>query len=719
MTYINVFDNPQKYRSELLAHNWIDVKKNFNGKPLICVFFTSYCVVGCPFCFFHSPDYRVSCNDYFERENRFSPEAVEKFIKFANDSNVGYLQISGGGEPFLEFDSILICVQNIHADRIILVTSGFWAKSKSNAEHYLAELYTALLQNQASPRLTIRLSVSSYHSIRLKENPLINLIDIFKLKYRNYPNFTLQIKFFEEDNTLAGYLEKYYPNHTISLISSNGTDDEKIIKIMPWKYKLTLDSGYEIILGQSRIFNPSLYPNLNDEQMTKKNIEIYDIDLDLSQNDYPSIAYNSDGSKGLDWIVEYNGNVCTWQNRVQDNLLNIYEDDYSVVKNSTLSDLITYSFLDKGSKYRESIVSEISPRMVKLMKTVNIRDYASTLLFGDEKIRLYYNIRVLQDYISDNVISREKLSILSNELVDAILMSPKDLKNLFLKASYSILDQEFAKPINEIELYDFLCLVNYGHYELNEEQISLAIKKYNSLSPKKTLDRIEDAIADPNGITAFERRLTNRVMTRKFMKSENNTRTIILCRHGETNWNVEGRIKGQIDGLETVFTTVGINQIHSVATFISDNEAEAIFTSDLYRTVETSKLINASLNLPLYFCDKFRGLNMGVYQGQLMKDFLNDKNVCQAFRDYDYVIPGGESINQLINRFMLGLDLISETGFYKTVAVISHGAAISNIKSYLSGEQYEDIDFCIIVGTQGNYNVISSGTYRDFFNAEN
>lgn len=68
---------------------------------------------------------------------------------------------------------------------------------------------------------------------------------------------------------------------------------------------------------------------------------------------------------------------------------------------------------------------------------------------------------------------------------------------------------------------------------------------------------------------------------------------------------------------------------------------------------------------------------------------------------------------------MLGLDLISETGFYKTVAVISHGAAISNIKSYLSGEQYEDIDFCIIVGTQGNYNVISSGTYRDFFNAEN
>lgn len=60
--------------------------------------------------------------------------------------------------------------------------------------------------------------------------------------------------------------------------------------------------------------------------------------------------------------MEYNGNVCTWQNRVQDNLLNIYEDNYGNVLRNTYSDPLTYSYIDKGTKYSEKIVSEVSPK---------------------------------------------------------------------------------------------------------------------------------------------------------------------------------------------------------------------------------------------------------------------------------------------------------------------------------------------------------------------
>ncbi len=114
---------------------------------------------------------------------------------------------------------------------------------------------------------------------------------------------------------------------------------------------------------------------------------------------------------------------------MQDNLLNIYEDDYDTVVNNTLNDLLTYSYIDKGSKYRESIVNEISPRTVSLMKSVNIRDYAGTLLFADEKIRLlYYNIRVIQDYLSENKINISTLNQLSQELVDTINLNKKTLQ---------------------------------------------------------------------------------------------------------------------------------------------------------------------------------------------------------------------------------------------------------------------------------------------------
>lgn len=708
---INIFKNPQYYRDQLLKVNLFDIKKRkkIDGKSLICVFFTSYCGVGCPFCFFHSPHSKKEKNEFISRENHFSKEAVDKFIKFANDANVGYLQISGGGEPFLEFDAILKCIETIKAERIILVTSGFWAYNEVNTEKYLKDLHNSLSKNPIKPRLTIRVSISEYHSIKLKEKPFVNLINIFEKKYRNEKNFTLQLKFFEGDCTLEKYLNKYFLGYKLSLIEDNGTDDDKYIKVMPWKYKLKLKSGYEVILGKSRIFKSNLRPNINDKKSIIESENIYDTDLQLSQKDYPSIVHNYDGKIGFDWIVEYNGNVCTWQNRVQDNLLNIYEDDYDTVVNSTLDDLLTYSYIDKGSKYRESIVNEISPRTVSLMKSVNIRDYAGTLLFADEKIRLYYNIRVIQDYLSEQKINISNLNTLSQELVAAINMDVNTLKKMYESSEYSVFNQEIKLPVCSETLHDFLELVKLGHYELNENDIEKAIKKYNDITEYEKIESLNDIIIRDD--MEVERRLTKRLMTRKKIKNEKKEIVYYLFRHGETNWNVEKRIKGQIEDLKTTFTDRGNKQIISLKKKILDEKIEAIFTSDLYRTKETTKIITENSKLPIYYCENFRGLNMGNFQGGLMNDFLNNESVKKAFVDYDFVIPGGESINQLNSRYIKGLDIIRDNYNYDKVAIISHGAAISNIKSKISGEKYEDIDYCIIKYCNNKYTIIASGKY--------
>lgn len=708
---INIFENPQLYRNQLLKASLFDVKqrKQIAGKSLICVFFTAYCGVGCPFCFFHSPQSHKEKNEFISRENHFSNEAVDKFIKFANDANVGYLQISGGGEPFLDFDAILKCVETIKAERIILVTSGFWAYNEINAEKYLKKLYNSLSKNPIKPRLTIRVSISEYHSIKLEEKPLVNLINIFDKKYKNEKNFTLQLKFFEGDRVLEKYLNEYFPGYKLSLIEDNGTDDEKYIKVMPWKYKLKLKTGYEIILGKSRIFKSNLRPNINNKKSIIESENIYDTDLRLSQKDYPSIVCNSDGKMGFDWIVEYNGNVCTWQNRVQDNLLNIYEDNYDTVVNSTLDDLLTYSYIDKGSKYRESIVNEISPRTVSLMKSVNIRDYAGTLLFADEKIRLYYNIRVIQDYLLEHKININDLNKLSQELVAAINMDKKMLKKMYESSKYSVLTQELKLPISSETLHDFLELVKLGHYELNESDIEQAIKKYNEITECKKIESLDDIIIKND--MEVERRLTKRMMTRKKIKDESKEMVYYLFRHGETNWNVEKRIKGQIEDLKTTFTDRGNKQIISLKNKILDEKIDAVFTSDLYRTKETTKIITENSKLPIYYCENFRGLNMGNFQGGLMSDFLNNESVKKAFVDYDFVIPGGESINQLNSRYIKGLDIIRDNYSYDKVAIISHGAAISNIKSKISGEKYEDIDYCIIKYYNNKYTVVEFGKY--------
>ena len=473
----------------------------------------------------------------------------------------------------------------------------------------MQKLYNSLSKNSIKPRLTIRVSISEYHSIKLKEKPLVNLLNVFDNKYKNEKNFTLQLKFFEGDYALEKYLNEYFPGYKLSLIEDNGTDDEKYIKVMPWKYKLKLRSGYEVILGKSRIFKSNLRPNVNDKQSIIESENIYDTDLQLSQKDYPSIVHNFDGKIGFDWIVEYNGNVCTWQNRVQDNLLNIYEDDYDTVVNSTLNDLLTYSYIDKGSKYRESIVNEISPRTVSLMKAVNIRDYAGTLLFSDEKIRLYYNIRVIQDYLLENKINISNLNQLSKELLDAINVDKQVLQKMYQESEYSVLNQEFKLPVSSETLHDFLELVKLGHYELNASDIEKAIKRYNDITETKKIKSLDDIIIKND--MEVERRLTKRMMARKKIKSEEKEITYYLCRHGETNWNVENRIKGQIEDLKTTFTDRGNKQIINLKNRLFNEKIEAIFTSDLYRTKETTKIVNENSKLPIYYCENFRGLNMG------------------------------------------------------------------------------------------------------------
>lgn len=709
----NIFENPQYYRKMILEQEGLlkyELKK-YNGKSLICVFFTSYCGVGCPFCFFHSPSFSKSQNNFNDIENRFNEEGINKFITFANEANVGYLQISGGGEPFLEKSAILQCIEKINAQRIILVTSGFWAYDKEKGEKYLEEIYSALKKRKLETRLTIRVSISKYHSIKLKSHPLVNLLKIFEEKYKNEKNFTLQLKIFENDDIFFEYMDKFFKGYKLKLDGDNLSDDDEIIKVIPWKYKLVLKSGYSVIVGKSRIFNSNLRPNLYDKNIIV-NEKIYDTDLDLSQKDFPAVVFNSDGKKGFDWIVEYNGNVCTWQNRVQDNLLNIYEDDYNKVLNSTINDLITYSYIDKGSKYRENIIAEISPKTVSLMKSVNIRDYAGTLLFEDEKIRLYYNIRVIQDYVKENKIDLEKLNKLPEELLYAINLNKERLIDKYKKSNYSILTQELKKDSSINEFHDFLELIKLGHYELSEKQIEEAIDHYNYLNNKDKIRNLND-INISSGIDV-ERRLTKRVMTIKNLKRfENlNKETIFyLCRHGETNWNVENKIKGQLEDASTVFTDNGIQQIQKLIKYLKEEKIQAIFTSDLLRTKETSEMINRELNVPIYYCKEFRGLNMGIYQGKNMNEFLNDEKVQKSFKDYSVQLPGGESINQLNERFTNMLNKIVKEYPYQKIAIISHGAAISNVKSNISKENYKDIDRCIIKYDNNNFTILESGNY--------
>ncbi len=182
--------------------------------------------------------------------------------------------------------------------------------------------------------------------------------------------------------------------------------------------------------------------------------------------------------------------------------------------------------------------------------------------------------------------------------------------------------------------------------------------------------------------------------------------TIYLYRHVETNWNVEDRITGQMEGIHTTFTENGIKQIQSLTEKLKENGIEIIYYSDYERTSETAKMANEKLKLPMFSSKELRGLNMGKYQGMILKEVLNIDEVKKCFSNYDLKFEGGESINQLNRRILDFIKKVCENTQYTRIAMISHSAAISNLKAYITGEKYISLNECKILYSKGELSVI-------------
>lgn len=509
---MNPFDTPERYRKLILESCLLSFKKiDLKGKSLACLFLTRFCTVGCPFCFFKSrPPWRKQ-----NIEDQFSDEGIEKFIQFSKKANLGYLLISGGGEPLNQKKHILKIIEDVTADNIVLVTSGNWAQSFKAAEKYLSDIYNSSKKRLSASRVVVRVSVSEGHSIKLGVESAKNILNIFENKFANEENFILQIKAFENDKALQCLIQQF-PNAKLSSIPTRLVSDNPfIIKRIPEKYLLRLESGYEITVGVSKIFHSTLKPDLNNLLNLQEAIGVVEDDVQICEEDNPAIVFNTDGTKGLDWSINFNGNICIWQNQVRDTYMNLYEDSYDKIIDTYLNDPVTYSFVHKGSRYRDNIISEINPKAVLRAKAIGLRDSTGAVLFEEEKTRLYYAIRVLQDYIEEGLIKLTSLKNWPKELSTLVRLTQEELKNLYKKSTHNIIIQQMKRPFNQDEWQDFLELIKLGHYELSKEEISKAIHFYNI----HTQAQIQD-LSDINPqLKDMVRRLTERLTYIKPMQA--------------------------------------------------------------------------------------------------------------------------------------------------------------------------------------------------------
>jgi len=194
----------------------------------------------------------------------------------------------------------------------------------------------------------------------------------------------------------------------------------------------------------------------------------------------------------------------------------------------------------------------------------------------------------------------------------------------------------------------------------------------------------------------------------------NKEKKIYIFRHGETDWNINERISGQLENAPISFTQTGIAQIIYLRKLFKIENIEVIFSSDLKRARDTANSINEVLNVPISFHKELRSLDMGIYQGMLYSDFINKSEVAEIFVDYDKCIKNGESINQLINRTKQFVHNIALNCTQNHIAIITHGAVVGNLYADISNNSFIEIDKCILNYNNGIFDLVDIGYYCSF-----
>ncbi|HWI55282.1 MAG TPA: alpha-ribazole phosphatase [Desulfobacteria bacterium] len=165
---------------------------------------------------------------------------------------------------------------------------------------------------------------------------------------------------------------------------------------------------------------------------------------------------------------------------------------------------------------------------------------------------------------------------------------------------------------------------------------------------------------------------------------------LFLVRHGETEWNKDLRYQGHRD---IPLSEVGFAQAEKVALRLSKEKLDAIYSSDLSRAFETAKAIGRFHEAPIKMVRELRETNFGRWEGLTYKEIDQQfKEVMSGWRvnPRDVKIPDGESLGEVRDRCLKGLDKILSDNPDRNVLVVAHGGIIRIVVASVLGFEIND-----------------------------
>lgn len=159
------------------------------------------------------------------------------------------------------------------------------------------------------------------------------------------------------------------------------------------------------------------------------------------------------------------------------------------------------------------------------------------------------------------------------------------------------------------------------------------------------------------------------------------TTTLLIVRHGQTEWNALGRIQGASN---TPLNAIGIEQARRIARRLATTPVAAVYSSDLSRAADTARIIRerfaAAGEVPLRLSPRLREIAYGDWEGRTREE-LEATGWGDALRRWQAgcrgpLPEGAETREQADARIDEFLACVVPRHAGETVVIVGHGGTL-------------------------------------------
>jgi len=154
-----------------------------------------------------------------------------------------------------------------------------------------------------------------------------------------------------------------------------------------------------------------------------------------------------------------------------------------------------------------------------------------------------------------------------------------------------------------------------------------------------------------------------------------------LIRHGQTEWNLQRRWQGQASNAPGLNET-GFAEARSLEDQLNGKTFDALYASPLLRSKQTAELVAEPLGLVINYEPRLREMNLGKFEGMLSDDInanYSDEMEKRAKDPFHYVVPGGESPEEVAKRVIEAVNEIVGKHPNQSILIVAHGVSLAVI----------------------------------------